>query len=257
MEDNEVIFFDLETTGTEIAKDRIVSISAIRASFSGGSFQVLEKKKLLINPTIPIPKGASDVHHITDEMVIGSPKFAQVAKGIFTFFTSCNIVGGYNIKRFDIPLLYEEFARCGLLWNLEDLKILDCLKIFYEKEPRTLAGAAKFYLGKSLEEIESSNLHDSENDNLLTIEVCEGQMFFYSFNNLNEIVEYCDSIFKKDKYVDFDGKIILNDDNIPVWNFGKYFGKNFPVKNDLGYCEWVLGSDFSTITKNVIKSIIA
>lgn len=221
-----MIFFDLETTGTSTTNDRIVQLSAI-------TYPSLEKKKILINPTIPIPKGASDVHHITDNMVKDAPPFSKYSKSLHAFFNN-QVLAGYNIQSFDIPLLMEEFNRCGL--TLEIGGIVDCYKTFIENEPRTLAGALKFYCGKTT----GDDAHDAEVDTLATIEVYESQAFMY------DVAPYMPE-------VDIAGKIKLID-GVECYAFGKCL--NTPVKSDIGFAQWMLKNDFTQDTKNHIRRII-
>lgn len=221
-----MIFFDLETTGTSTTKDRIVQLSAI-------TYPSLEKKKILINPTIPIPKGASDVHHITDEMVKDAPTFSRYAKSLYDFFNG-QVLAGYNIQSFDIPLLMEEFNRCGM--NLEVGGIVDCYKTFIENEPRTLAGALKFYCGKKI----GDDAHDAEVDTLATIDVYESQAFMY------DVAPYMPE-------VDIAGKIKMID-GIECYAFGKEI--NQPIKTNPSFGEWMLRNDFTQDTKKHIRRII-
>lgn len=248
-------FFDLETTGTSPAKDRIVSISCIQTDFNLNVIKGKEKY-LLINPQMEIPEESTLVHGITNEMVKDAPIFGQVAKSVYNHFDECSVIGGFNIIKFDIPLLYEEFARCNLDFQiiLDKIKgMLDCYVIFRDYEPRDLKAALKFYCGL---EFGIGEAHNAENDNIATINVLEGQMFRYGFNNIFEAIATSKSK-KSENWIDFEGKIILNKEGIAIWNFGKYKDKNIAVSSDLQYCNWVLGQDFSTNTKNIISSIIS
>lgn len=233
----DIIFFDLETTGVSITKDRIVQLSAIKVN---QDMQIIDKKKILVNPTIPIPKEASDVHHITDEMVKDCPRFKSYSKAVFEFFKDC-ILAGFNIKNFDVPLLAEEFAREGLDFNF-DIKIIDAYQIFIQKEKRDLASAVKFYCGYDIE-----GAHDAEVDNKATIDVLSGQMFAYGMS-LNECIEFC-----KTETLDFAGKIGLKDGE-PIYTFGKDKGKK--VRDEPGFARWMLSQDFSSNTKSIIRDIL-
>ncbi len=250
MDDN-ILFFDLETTGTNISTDRIVSLSAIKTN---KSFKILDRKKLLINPTIPIPKESSDIHGITDEIVKDALPFRRYAKGVYEFFTSCGVIGGYNIKKFDIPLLIEEFLRCDIDYKPPN-EIIDPYVVFREKEPRHLTAALKFYCGIT----EFDGAHDAEKDNEATIQVLESQMFFYSdISNIEDAIKFCINSDSKNKNkVDYAGKIVLNDEGIACYSFGQHKGK--PVISEKGFAEWMLSPlrDFSLNTKNVVRSLIA
>lgn len=238
---NRIVFFDLETTGTSISKDRIVQISAVETDLNLNVLSPI--KNILINPTIPIPKEASDVHKITDEMVKDKATFDKYAKSMLPYFSDC-ILGGFNIKRFDIPLLAEEFARCGIDLPLKDRQVVDCYNIFAEKEPRNLSAAFKFYTGDEMQ-----NAHDAEADTTATVSILKGQLFMY-----NESIEQLINICKNDdNYVDFAGKIITIDGN-PCYSFGKHKGKKVLDYTDFAY--WMLREDFPLETKNVIKKIL-
>lgn len=237
MSNIKIKFFDLETTGTKITTDRIVQISAITTD---ENLKILEKKKLIFNPEMPIPEEASAVHGITNDMVKNCAPLSKYASSLFNYFNN-SYLAGFNIAKFDVPLLYEELARYGFELNI--LGIIDAMKIFHEKEPRNLEAAVKFYTGKSL-----IGAHDAENDTLATIEVLEAQQFMYDLN-----IQDC---FVKSKSLDLAGKVVLNENDIPVWNFGK--NKDKPIKNDIQYVNWVLNSasDITINTKSVIRKIL-
>jgi DNA polymerase-3 subunit epsilon len=234
-----IIFFDLETTGTSISNDRIVQISMIKTD---SNLEILEKKKLLLNPGIRIPKEASDVHGITNEMVLGKPFFLEYSKKIFDYMNSCDFICGFNSKQFDVPLLYEELARCNFHWIPKPQ--IDCSVIFKKREQRTLSAALKFYCGKDM-----VDAHDAEADVLATIDILRGQIFMYDISDPVKESEYDN----EDEKIDIAGKIIMKD-GIPVFNFGK--NKGLSVKSDIQYCMWCLGAkDITLNTKNVIKAI--
>jgi DNA polymerase-3 subunit epsilon len=238
MSDDCIIFFDLETTGTSITKDKIVQIAAVKTNLS---LEILDTKCVYVNPEILIPKGASDVHGITDETVKDAFTFKQYSKAIFEFF-NVSILAGFNIDGFDVPLLSEEFARCGIDFPTKEIKIIDSFQIFRDKEPRTLTAAVKFYTGQIFEDA-----HDALKDVIRTIEVLEGQRKMYGFTHE-------DCFLKNDKRLDLLGKIILNDDNIPVYSFGK--AKGVPVISDRGFGEWMLKNDFPIQTKNILRALL-
>ena len=239
-------FFDLETTGKSITRDRIVQLSAIavdqQLNQSGSAIE------LFFNPKMPIPQEAVNVHGITNDMVKDAPVFKSLATGIAAYFSDC-IICGYNIMAYDIPLLSEEFGRVGIEWPSKETVIIDVYKIFALKEKRDLANALKFYTGKAIE-----GAHNAVNDNLATIEVLKGQLEMYP--DLREMDHAALYAFCNDgkKNVDLAGKIVLNDDGIPVYSFGKSQG--VPVAKDRGYGEWMLKNDFPANTKKVIRDIL-
>lgn len=229
---DEIIFFDLETTGTDISKDRIVELSVIKTDFNN-SFT--ENKTLLINPTIQIPKEASDIHKITNEIVKDKPTFKAYSKALFQYFNG-KILAGYNIKRFDIPLLVEEFLRCDLELNI--LGIIDCYEIVTRYEKRDLTWALKFYANEIME-----NAHSAEHDTSATIKILNGQKFFYNLKN--------DELFTKMDTLDFAGKI----DKEGRYTFGKT-QKGKLVTEDVGFAHWMLKNDFTMNTKSVVLKLL-
>lgn len=240
----EILFFDLETTGTNVAKDRIVQISAIkietdRKSKTSIDEFVIDKKKILINPECKIPKEASDVHRIKDEDVANAFPFSRYSKSMLDYFSNITLAG-YNIQSFDIPLLHQEFSRCGLDWKFGN--VIDCFHIFRSKEERNLAAALRFYCGKEIE-----NAHDAEYDNIATIDVMFGQIEKYGMN-VEDMIEFC---CNHDK-VDLAGTLLLKEDNI-VYGIGKDKGRI--VKDNPGFARWMLKQDFTFDTKNNIREM--
>ena len=229
-----IISFDTETTGVSITKDRIIQLSAIVIEPSESGYKILDKKKLLLNPTIPIEQGATDVHGIADSDVELCPTFKDYSKKLFEFFNN-SILHGYNIINFDIPLLMEEFNRCDL--SLEVSGIIDSMRIFHDREPRNLTAALKFYAGEEL-----IDAHDAENDVIASIKVLEGQQFMYGLS-------LDDSFFKSDS-MDLTSKI----DKDGRFTFGKAKGKL--VTEDVGFANWVLRGDFPIDTKNIIRKLL-
>lgn len=242
-----MIFFDLETTGTSVTADRIVQIAAVKID---DNYNIIPgtQKKLLINPGIAIPAGATKVHGITDEMVKDLPVFKAYAASMFTYFSN-PVLAGYNIRSYDVPLLAEEFARCGIVWPAPDVKIIDQYKIFSLKEKRDLSAALKFYTGE-----EMTGAHDAENDNLATVKIFKGQMDMYGDLNemcYEELHEFC---CEGKKTLDIAGKIGINENGEAYYTFGK--AANILVKNDTGFGHWMLKSDFTTDTKNVLRKLL-
>jgi DNA polymerase-3 subunit epsilon len=232
-------FFDLETTGLNVAEDRIVSIAIHKLNVDG----TLKKKYRLVNPTIPIPTEASDVHGITDDKVKDEPTFAQLAKGIFAFIEDCDL-GGYNMINYDLPLISEEFARCNIMFPSPTVKTVDAGRIFHLKEPRTLEAAYKKYCGKDLDDA-----HDAQADTEATYEVFMAQLEQY--DDIGETVEEIHAFCKDgDERADLANKIILQDGEY-YFNFGK--SKGLRVQDDVGFANWMLDKDFTYNTKMVVK----
>lgn len=242
---NCLVFFDLETTGINPVSDRIVEISWLKVHPNGKE----ESKTLRVNPGIPIPKEASEVHHITDEDVANCPEFREVGKLIAKDIEGCDLAG-FNSNRYDIPLLAEEFLRHDIDIDLSKRKFIDVQVIFHKMEQRTLSAAYKFYCGKELE-----GAHGAEADTKATYEVLKAQLDRYPdlVNNVNFLSEFS----TQNKNVDFAGKMVYNDKGIEVFNFGKY--KDVPVeevlKKDSGYYGWMMNGDFSLHTKNALTRI--
>lgn len=245
MNEIKYLFFDLETTGKSVTKDKIVQLAAVLLD---SEFRMIDQKNILINPGMPIPAEATAVHGITDEMVTGKPLFKDVAAELINLFSDC-VLSGYNIKNYDVPLLSEEFNRVNIAWPPVGITIVDAYKIFSLKERRDLSYAVKFYTGVDLQ-----GAHDAEVDVDATINVFISQMQMYQ--DLREMTHkelqaFCDEGVKS---LDLAGKITLNDQDIPCYSFGK--SKGVPVVNDKGFGEWMLRNDFPSDTKNVIKSLI-
>ena len=240
-----IAFFDLETTGVNIAKDRIVEIAVLKIQPDGQK----EMKVKRINPEMPIPKESSDIHGITDEDVKDAPTFAKIAKSLYILLSDCDFAG-FNSNMFDIPLLVEEFLRCGIRLDVEDKNLIDVQNIFHKKEQRTLVAGYKFYCDKDL-----VNAHSAEADITATYEILEAQLERYDDldNDMKSLHEYS----QRRRFVDMVGRIALNDDDVAVFNFGKHKGK--PVtqvfKEEPGYYGWLLNGDFPLYTKEKFKDI--
>ena len=210
---NPLIFFDLETTGVNITKDRIVEISYIKV-FPNGQEQ---EKTIRVNPGMPIPPEATAIHHITDEDVKDKPLFKDIAKDLSHVFEGCDIAG-FNSNRFDIPLLMEEFLRAGVNFDISKRKFIDIQTIFHKMEQRTLVAAYKFYCNKDL-----NDAHSASADTRATYEVLKAQLDRYS--SLENDVDYLSKFSSQNRNVDLAGRIVLNDQNVEVFNFGKYKGQ--------------------------------
>ena len=235
-----IVFFDLETTGVQITRDRIVEISILKISPDGER----ETKTRRINPEMPIPAEASAVHGITDADVADCPTFAQVARSLYTWLEGCDIAG-FNSNRFDVPMLVEEFLRAGVAVDFDDRHFVDVQTIFHKMERRTLEAAYKFYCNKTLE-----NAHSAEADTLATFEVLEAQLDRYPEDLKNDIPALAE-FSTHGRRVDFAGSLAYNDKDEIVINFGKY--KGVPVtevfRKDSGYYNWVMGAQFPLETK--------
>jgi DNA polymerase-3 subunit epsilon len=235
---------DLETTGTNVATDRIIEIAIIKV-FPDKSTQSKVKR---IHPGIPIPPSSTAIHGISDEDIKDCPTFKQAANELRQFMENCDIAG-YNSNRFDIPLLVEEFLRTGLELDVKDRKFVDVQKIFHLMEKRTLSAAYKFYCDKSLE-----NAHSAEADALATYEILEAQLLRYE--QLQSEVEHLAEFTKEDEYVDFARRMVMQN-GVEVFNFGKYKGR--PVKDVLKiepqYYDWMMKADFPLNTKQKLTEI--
>lgn len=243
---NPIIFFDLETTGTNITKDRIVEISFLKVHPNGKE----EIKTKRINPEIPIPKESSDIHGITDEDIADAPTFRQIARSLADQIEGCDLAG-FNSSRFDIPLLAEEFLRVGLDIDFSRKKLIDVQIIFHKKEQRTLEAAYKFYCDRTLDDA-----HSAEADTLATFEVLKAQLDKY--NDLpNDIAKLAEEYSFFNNNVDLAGRIIKNEEGIEVFNFGKHKGKPVAevLKTEPSFYAWMMDADFPLNTKQVLTKI--
>lgn len=239
--DKPIAFFDLETTGLDIAKDRVVSISVIKL-FPNGS---REARSTMVDPDMLIPKESTDIHGINNNAVKGKPKFKQIAKGIREFIGD-SYIAGFNNNHFDNAVLAEEFCRCGLVFPTSHNKSIDVGTIFKKMEERTLTSALKFYCNEEL----GDDAHDSYNDTLATLNVFIGQIERYpdlANMSVEDISEFC----KYDNRVDFAGKITMDDDGDYTFNFGEFKGQK--IKEQPKFANWVLGKDFPQNTKMYVK----
>lgn len=243
---NPLVFFDLETTGTNINSDRIVEICYLKVYPNGNE----ESKTLRINPEMHIPEDSSAIHGIYDEDVKDCPTFKDVARKIATDIEGCDLAG-FNSNRFDIPVLAEEFLRAGIDIDLMKRKFVDVQVIYHKLEQRTLSAAYKFYCNKNLEDA-----HTAEADTRATYEVLKAQLDRYP-DTLENDIAFLSNYSCFNKNVDFAGRIVYNDQGVEVFNFGKY--KGMPVKEillkDPGYYSWIMQGDFTLNTKNVLTKI--
>lgn len=242
---NPLIFFDLETTGINITRDKIVEISYIKVFPNGNE----EAKTLRINPEMHIPEQSTAIHHITDEDVKDAPTFKMVAKDLARTFEGCD-VAGFNSNRFDVPLLEQEFLTAGVDFDFSKRRFIDVQTIFHKMEQRNLTAAYKFYCGKSLEDA-----HSADGDTKATYEVLKAQLDRYP--SLHNDVDFLSKFSSQNNNVDLAGRMIYNENNVAVFNFGKYKGQ--PVvevlKHDTNYYSWMMQGDFPLNTKKVLTRI--
>ncbi|MGZ8540251.1 MAG: exonuclease domain-containing protein [Chitinophagaceae bacterium] len=235
---------DLETTGVNPGTDRIVEIAIVKV-LPDGSRSV---KRKLINPEMPIPKTASDVHGITDDMVKDAPTFRQVANELKQVLDGCDIAG-YNSNRFDIPLLMEEFMRVQVEFDMKGRKLVDVQKIFHLMEQRTLSAAYKFYCNKNLD-----GAHSAEADATATFEILEAQTIRYPA--LGNTVDTILKVIGEDVIVDFARRFVM-DNGVEIFNFGKFKGKAVSdvLKAEPQYYDWMMRGDFPQHTKQKLTEI--
>ena len=240
-----ICFFDLETTGVNVSLDRIVEISILKIFPNGNK----ESKTWLVNPGVPIPLEASNIHGITNDIVKNEPLFKMIASDIKSMIDNCDLAG-FNSNKFDIPLLAEELLRSEIDFSLDNVATIDVQNIFHKMEQRTLSAAYQFYCGKSLD-----NAHTSKADTLATYEVLESQIEKY--DDLENNVSFLSDFSKRGKNVDLAGFIKYNEDNIPCFSFGKHKGKtvDYVLENESGYFGWLLNADFPMYTKKVLTQI--
>ncbi|MFT4071100.1 MAG: 3'-5' exonuclease [Dysgonamonadaceae bacterium] len=243
---NPLVFFDLETTGTNVVHDRIVEISFLKVHPNGKE----EVKTKRINPEMPIPAEATAVHHITDDDVKDCPTFKQIARSLAEQIEGCDLAG-FNSSRFDIPLLAEEFLRANVDIDFSKRKFIDVQIIFHKKEERTLKAAYKFYCDKSLEDA-----HSAEADTLATYEVLKAQLDRYE-DLENDVEKLASEYSFFNNNVDLAGRIILNDKGEEIFNFGKHKGKlvREVLKNEPSFYAWMMDADFPLNTKQVLTKI--
>lgn len=240
-----VMFFDLETTGTNILYDRIVEISMIKVFPDGRE----EQRTLRINPERHIPEEASAIHKIYDKDVADKPVFKQIAAQLAQSFQGCDIAG-YNSNRFDIPMLSEEFARAGVNFDFSKPRFIDVQTIFHKKEQRTLTAAYRFYCNKDLEGAHSANA-----DTRATYEVLMAQLDRY--NDLPNDVEKLSEYSSQTNNVDLMGRLIYDEQHREVFNFGKYKGKLVTdvLTKDPGYFSWIQQGEFPSDMKRIMMAI--
>lgn len=241
-----LLFFDIESTGLNVATDRIVEISAVKVHPDGEK----EVKTRRINPTVPISPEARAVHGISDEDVKDCPKFKEIAKSLAKWMEGCDIAG-YNSLKFDIPLLAEEFLRAGVDFDFRKHQLIDVQNIFHKMEQRTLSAAYKFYCNKELE-----NAHTAEADTLATYEILMAQLDRYP-ETLKNDVSMLAKFSNKNRFADYAGRIVLDDNNEAIFNFGKHKGKKVleVLAVEPSYYSWMQNGDFTLDTKRVMTNL--
>ncbi len=261
-----IAFFDLETTGTNVASDRIVEIAILKVHPDGRVEKRPDPNKMtgrfLINPEMHIPAETSAIHGIRDIDVADAPTFAEVAEKLFKFLYDCDLAG-YNSNKFDVPILAEEFLRCGIEFSIENRRLIDVQNIFHLMEQRTLRAGYKFYCGKELH-----NAHEAMADVEATyaillaqldrykdvqIEDKQGQPFTPVVNDMDVLHE----VSQRHKNVDFLGRIVYDEDGHEVFNFGKHKGRTVEdvLRAEPGYYGWMMQGDFPLYTKKVLRDI--
>jgi DNA polymerase-3 subunit epsilon len=236
-----IVFFDIETTGTNIEEDKIIEIYMLKIGAAKTSIGYR------LNPGILMPEGATAVHGISNADIEGYPTFADVAQEIFDFIQGCDLAG-YNSIKFDVPMLYFELQRCGYSLDYKNIRLFDVYEIFKQMEPRTLSGAVKFYLNRS-----HDGAHGAKADVAATLEVFLKQMAMYDNLpcNADDLALFCNN---GKKILDISGKFAYNDDNEIVFTFGK--NKDKLIKDNIDYLHWMLTSNFNSDVKKFIVEFL-
>lgn len=238
-------FIDLETTGLNIASDRIVEISIVKVHPNGNKDIVTRR----VNPTIPISTESTSIHGISDDDVKNEPTFKQMAKELANFIDGCDLAG-YNSNKFDIPMLAEEFLRAEVDFEITKRNLVDVQNIFHKMEQRTLSAAYKFYCNKDL-----VDAHSAEADTIATMEILLAQVEKY--DSLENNVAFLSEFSKATNNVDLLGRIVYDKNNVEVFNFGKHKGKAVleVLEKEPGYYHWMMNGDFPLYTKKVLTQI--
>ncbi|HEY1032135.1 MAG TPA: 3'-5' exonuclease [Flavipsychrobacter sp.] len=240
-----IIFFDIESTGTDHAKDRIIDLAMVKLMPDGTRMSMTKR----VNPGMPIPPASTAIHGISDEDVKDAPLFKMVAHDIYEWMKGCDLAG-YNSNKFDIPMLAEEFLRVDIHVDFTERHMIDVQQIFFKMEARTLAAAYKFYCNKLLE-----NAHSAEADTLATIEILEAQLDRY--NDLGLEVKQLHDFTSGEPMVDYARRMVMKDGH-PIFNFGKYKGQRVEdvFNREPQYYDWMMQADFSLHTKQKISEIL-
>ncbi len=254
---NPLVIFDLETTGISISKDRILEYSFVKIHPN----QEKEVRTQRINPTIPIPLESSLIHGIYDKDIIDAPTFKQVAKNLAKWLEGCDL-GGFNVIKFDVPLMVEEFLRSEIDFEIKNRKLIDAQRFFHLMEKRNLSAAYKFYCNKDLD-----NAHSAEADTLATLAVLESQVERYEKMEVKDNLGQKIGVFANDmenlhnltftKMADLAGRMVYNQKDEIVFNFGKHRGKPVAqvLKSEPSYFDWMMKGDFTRDTKRKLTEI--
>ena len=243
--DRPICFFDLETTGAKVGKDRIVEIAILRVDINNQESQ----KVWRINPEMDISFQATHVHGISNQMVEKEPNFAHYSNEIYQFIKGCDLAG-FNAIKFDIPILVEELIRADIDFDFSRIRMIDSQVIYHKKEPRNLSAALKFYCNKDLE-----NAHSALDDTIATYEVFKAQLDRY--DDLEPNMDFLSEYTKRNNNLDFAGKIRIDSDNDAIFAFGKYAGQKVTdvFKSDKGYYSWIMKGDFPEYTKKIFTKL--
>ena len=243
--DRPICFFDLETTGAKVGKDRIVEIAILRVDTNNQESQ----KVWRINPEMDISFQATQVHGISNQMVEIEPNFAHYSNEIYQFIKGCDLAG-FNAIKFDIPILVEELIRADIDFDFSRIRMIDSQVIYHKKEPRNLSAALKFYCNKNLE-----NAHSALEDTIATYEVFKAQLDRY--DDLEPNMDFLNEYTKRNNNLDFAGKIRIDSDNDAIFAFGKYAGQKVTdvFKSDKGYYSWIMKGDFPEYTKKIFTKL--
>ena len=243
--DRPICFFDLETTGAKVGKDRIVEIAILRVDTNNQESQ----KVWRINPEMDISFQATQVHGISNQMVDKEPNFAHYSNEIYQFIKGCDLAG-FNAIKFDIPILVEELIRADIDFDFSRIRMIDSQVIYHKKEPRNLSAALKFYCNKDLE-----NAHSALDDTIATYEVFKAQLDKY--DDLEPNMDFLSEYTKRNNNLDFAGKIRIDSDNDAIFAFGKYAGQKVTdvFKSDKGYYSWIMKGDFPEYTKKIFTKL--
>ncbi|MFA6233044.1 MAG: 3'-5' exonuclease [Bacteroidota bacterium] len=240
-------FIDLETTGINTQSDRIVEIAVVKYP-PRGTVREFEHR---INPEIPIPQSATTVHGITDADVALAPTFAQVAQRLIDFLDDCDI-SGFNVRRFDLPLLQQEFRRCGMEFDMSNRNVVDVQTIYHMKEPRDLSAALQFYCNR-----DHVDAHGAMADVRATSDIFFAQLFRYD-ELPRSIDELAAVVHPKDpSWLDDDGRLVWEGNNVII-TFGKHRGTPLQnvIQRDRDYIQWILDGRFPEATKNIIRMMM-
>ncbi len=253
-----IAFFDIEATGLNVTKDRIIEISVLKVNPNG----LEDAKTWLLNPDYPITEEASKIHGYSDKELTDKPTFKQKAKEIANFLKGCDLAG-YNSLKFDIPMLVEEFIRAGVDFDIKNRKLIDVQNIFMKMEQRTLNAAYRFYLGKELE-----NAHAAEADTKATYEVLKAQLDMYANTEFTDKegntsipvendMQMLHDFSMHNRNADLIGQIVYNKDGKETFNFGKHKGKTVVeiFSKDPSYYSWIMNADFPQYTKKLLTNI--